>query len=318
MENVTKKIISISVKNLVEYGFQKGDLRTGLFLSSSRAVLGTKIHQKIQNSRNEFYEPEVTVKYLFSVNDFEIMVQGRIDGIFNDDESKPIIEEIKTTVKDLAYLNNNPNILHIAQLKFYSYIIAKQNAISSSLHLIDIILFSLSTKNKVTWILTTNNYMKLIDPIRTRGPRIDFLPQKQKIRKLLTNICKERGIKLSDRDILKIIDNTQPNFREAINCIIVPGKQTNYTEIRNDLIKLYNKELTVKDFERKHSGLSFDSIITIINSMSEKDIDDFPYIVMFAWKTATYSNMLSKKALLYFINNVKDNNFCKDMIKEIV
>jgi DNA polymerase III delta prime subunit len=175
-----------------------------------------------------------------------------------------------------------------------------------------------STKNKVTWILTTNNYMKLIDPIRTRGPRIDFLPQKQKIRKLLTNICKERGIKLSDRDILKIIDNTYPNFREAINCIIVPGKQTNYTEIRNDLIKLYNKELTVKDFERKHSGLSFDSIITIINSMSEKDIDDFPYIVMFAWKTATYSNMLSKKALLYFINNVKDNNFCKDMIKEIV
>jgi len=131
MENVTKKIISISVKNLVEYGFQKGDLRTGLFLSSSRAVLGTKIHQKIQNSRNEFYEPEVTVKYLFSVNDFEIMVQGRIDGIFNDDESKPIIEEIKTTVKDLAYLNNNPNILHIAQLKFYSYIIAKQRGLES-------------------------------------------------------------------------------------------------------------------------------------------------------------------------------------------
>ncbi len=121
-----KKIISISVKNLVEYSLKKGDLRGGIFSSSSRAIIGTKIHQKIQKSRNGFYKPEVTVKHPFLFNNFQILVQGRIDGIFDDDESKPVIEEIKTTAKDLDILEESPDILHLSQLKCYAYIVAKE------------------------------------------------------------------------------------------------------------------------------------------------------------------------------------------------
>lgn len=122
--NNKKRVISISIRDLIEFSMSKGDLKVG-FIGRSRARQGTKIHQEIQKSRPENYQSEVSLKQELEFAEVTILLQGRIDGIFQGE--KPVIEEIKSTAKDLRILEENPNEMHLAQLKIYAYIYCLQN-----------------------------------------------------------------------------------------------------------------------------------------------------------------------------------------------
>jgi len=125
--------IKISVRNLVEFVLRAGDLDMR-FMGSSRAVEGTKAHQKIQKENSEKYSvllceeylSEVSLKHKITYNDIDIVIDGRADGILIKD-GKVTIDEIKTVTKDIEFIKEDYNSLHWAQAKCYAYIYGVQN-----------------------------------------------------------------------------------------------------------------------------------------------------------------------------------------------
>lgn len=120
-----KKEIKISIRKLVEFVMRNGsiDNRTS---GSIKPVEGIRAHQMIQKSYEENYRAEVSLKYELKYNDITIVVEGRADGILIEGE-KTVIDEIKTTLKDVLKYNENINHLHLAQAKCYGYIYCMQN-----------------------------------------------------------------------------------------------------------------------------------------------------------------------------------------------
>jgi DNA excision repair protein ERCC-2 len=117
-----KKTLKIAVRDLVAHVLRSGDLSFE-FLSSARPVDAIRIHQKIQRSRPENYTAEVAVSHQIETDLFKLTIGGRIDGIYH--ESKGVlIEEIKTTTRNLNYFKNHENLIHWGQVKTYSYIYA--------------------------------------------------------------------------------------------------------------------------------------------------------------------------------------------------
>ena len=127
--------IKISVRNLVEFVLRAGDLDMR-FRGSSRAVEGTKAHQKIQkDNRDKYsiifgkeYTSEVSLKYSVPYNGATIVIDGRADGILIEN-NEVTIDEIKTVTRDLELIQEDYNGLHWAQAKCYAYIYSVQNNI---------------------------------------------------------------------------------------------------------------------------------------------------------------------------------------------
>jgi len=124
----SKKVISISVQNLLDYSNQSGDLTTGIY-SSSRAVEGTRGHAAVRNAlKNELgseavYEAEVPISFTLEGKNTALEVTGRIDGVLKD-ASGITIHEIKTTTSPLDQIEHDYNSLHWAQAKCYAYMFA--------------------------------------------------------------------------------------------------------------------------------------------------------------------------------------------------
>ncbi len=122
-----KREVSISVRNLVEYVMRSGDI-DNQFRTMSRALEGTYAHQKIQKAYDKKDLSEVSLKYELAYKDFLFKIEGRADGIlFKDDEV--IIDEIKSTTRDLGSIDENLNVRHWAQAILYGYIYASQKAL---------------------------------------------------------------------------------------------------------------------------------------------------------------------------------------------
>ncbi|TCO72299.1 ATP-dependent DNA helicase [Marinisporobacter balticus] len=117
--------IKISVRNLVEFILRSGDLDTS-FRSMTRAVEGTRAHQKVQKNQAENYEAEVTLKHKLEHEGYTFLIEGRADGIIKESDGI-CIDEIKSTTKPLEIIHENYNELHWAQAKCYAYIYALQN-----------------------------------------------------------------------------------------------------------------------------------------------------------------------------------------------
>jgi DNA excision repair protein ERCC-2 len=130
---VKNRDIKISVRNLVEFVLRAGDLDMR-FMGSSRAVEGTKAHQKIQKENKERYSiifgeeylSEVSLKHSVEHNGSTIIIEGRADGIIIKN-NEVTIDEIKTVTKDIEFLEEDHNSLHWAQAKCYAYIYGLQN-----------------------------------------------------------------------------------------------------------------------------------------------------------------------------------------------
>jgi len=140
--------ISVSVGQLVEFVYQKGNLAVS-FQSYTRRMNGIIGHQIVQKSRDKNYQAEVTIKYQHIIPPLEIEINGRIDGILTEDD-KITLEEIKTLssitkndpefeiiffqclveYQDALPLMEGKNPMHWAQALIYAYIWCKQNNLS--------------------------------------------------------------------------------------------------------------------------------------------------------------------------------------------
>ncbi|MGE5629318.1 MAG: ATP-dependent DNA helicase [Solirubrobacterales bacterium] len=151
------KEICISVRNLVEFVLRSGDINSQ-FIGNSRALEGTKAHQKIQKeNKDNGYTKEVVLKYSVEYMSFKFLIEGRADGVISNDNGN-IIDEIKTTVSKIENIEENHNHTHWAQAKCYAFIYCEQN----NLEFIDVQLtyFQIET-NEIKKFIKKFNYMEL-------------------------------------------------------------------------------------------------------------------------------------------------------------
>ncbi len=121
-----RELIKISVRELVEFILRSGDIdnRESGKKDAESMLAGARIHRKIQKSMGSDYHAEVTLKHLIPMEQFDLQVEGRADGIIDGD---PVtVDEIKGIYKSLEYLKA-PIPVHLAQAKCYAYIYGVQN-----------------------------------------------------------------------------------------------------------------------------------------------------------------------------------------------
>jgi len=119
----------VSVRSLVEFVLQEGDLTSGGFQKRDRAEAGTRGHKQVQRSRPEGYQTEVEIAYRVTGADLPLEVRGRIDGLYANG-TVVTIEEIKTTTLALDQISDAHNRLHWAQVQCYAYMLAQQENLS--------------------------------------------------------------------------------------------------------------------------------------------------------------------------------------------
>ena len=121
--------IRISVRNLVEFVYNSGDIdnRTGSSQDVARMQEGARIHRAIQKKSGADYAAEVPFKINIPVHDsYIIALEGRADGVISSgDEENPdvCIDEIKTVTGDVGRVKE-PVYVHKAQAMCYAYICA--------------------------------------------------------------------------------------------------------------------------------------------------------------------------------------------------
>lgn len=128
MLRIKNKLLKISVRNLVEFLCQSGDIdnRFGKVSDKNAMEAGSRAHRKIQKSMGPEYQSEVPLKLCIETEKYNISVEGRADGIFQSDEIT-YIDEIKGTYKDLHYLNEAAEV-HKAQAMCYAYFYSRMNS----------------------------------------------------------------------------------------------------------------------------------------------------------------------------------------------
>ncbi len=144
--------ITTSVRGLVEFILRSGDIDNSKAVSPENAMQeGGRIHRMIQRRMGAEYHPEVSLRYAYATPAYDIIIEGRADGIIfqpigDSDQMLEItdhtipealrdnftvtIDEIKGTYKDLEKMKE-PQPLHLAQAKCYAFIYANQNNLRS-------------------------------------------------------------------------------------------------------------------------------------------------------------------------------------------
>lgn len=122
--------IKISVRNLVEFILRSGDIdnRRGRAAQKEAMQEGSKIHRKIQRRMGASYQPEVSLKIELKRQKYLLMIEGRADGIIEEEE-QVTVDEIKGIFQDVNLLEG-PVGVHLAQAKCYAYIVALQRQLS--------------------------------------------------------------------------------------------------------------------------------------------------------------------------------------------
>ena len=123
-----KEQIKVSVRELVEFILRSGDIDNRRHASSDTAMQeGSRIHRMIQKRMGSDYQAEVTLRYTYPTEHYDLVVEGRADGIIDTPKEK-VIDEIKGTYRELFRMKVS-NSVHLAQAKCYAYIYALQKEI---------------------------------------------------------------------------------------------------------------------------------------------------------------------------------------------
>lgn len=136
MLSYQNNIVKTSVRKLVEFFLRSGDIETGSSLVSDPEAMqeGSRLHRKIQRSKKAGYRSEVPLKVSWRRDDYELVLEGRADGIdsaeYEDGDARdenesavrrvPLIDEIKCVYKDVRQIEE-AEPLHLAQAKCYAY-----------------------------------------------------------------------------------------------------------------------------------------------------------------------------------------------------
>lgn len=120
-----EKYLTLSVHQLVDFLLRTGDIDNRVFNRSSMTE-GSRLHSVYQSKQSSNYLAEFPLKMSFNVDEVNIVLEGRADGIIKRSETEYVIDEIKTTVEDLKIFHDDNLEWHLGQAKCYAYMFAKQ------------------------------------------------------------------------------------------------------------------------------------------------------------------------------------------------
>lgn len=115
----------ISVRHLVEFILRRGSIDNRK-KSNHTALEGAKIHRKLQKEAGEEYQKEVFLQTSVQLDPYELVVEGRADGIFKKDGVYHI-DEIKTSEPRFEDLEPEQVELFFHQARVYAYIYSQEN-----------------------------------------------------------------------------------------------------------------------------------------------------------------------------------------------
>ena len=124
-----KKVLELSVHELVDFLLRNGDIDNRIYNSSTMQE-GTLIHALYQSRQSANYLSEYFLSETFNVDDFEITLEGRADGII-DLGNSAVIDEIKSTVVPLDEYYESQKEWHLGQAKCYALMYAHQKGYDS-------------------------------------------------------------------------------------------------------------------------------------------------------------------------------------------
>ncbi|MGV2938792.1 ATP-dependent DNA helicase [Mesobacillus sp. LC4] len=114
-----QKVVKIPVRTLAEYVYKSGSIVSG-FSSTSSFAEGSRIHREVQKTYNEQDQCEVYLKTEIECENLHFMIEGRCDGLLEND-GHMTIDEIKSTSLSLDVINEESNLAHWAQAECYAY-----------------------------------------------------------------------------------------------------------------------------------------------------------------------------------------------------
>lgn len=141
--------IRVSVRQLVEFILREGSIDNRKLGGADTAMQdGSRIHRMIQKRMGSEYHAEVGLMYTWNTPDYDIIIEGRADGIIDynwgehiravpikketlpalvpAEEDKVIVDEIKGTYRELKRIQK-PAGVHLAQAKCYAFMYAWEN-----------------------------------------------------------------------------------------------------------------------------------------------------------------------------------------------
>ncbi|MDD4077029.1 MAG: ATP-dependent DNA helicase [Bacilli bacterium] len=121
-------VIKLNVKEIVEMIYGSGDLLKESTLIK-RAEIGSLIHREHQAKYQTDDQSEVFIENKDNIDGYDFIICGRIDGVIKCNE-RVVIEEIKSTVKDLSLLDEKSVPAHLAQAKMYAYFYLRQHQLA--------------------------------------------------------------------------------------------------------------------------------------------------------------------------------------------
>lgn len=127
--------VHVSVRNLVEFILRSGDIDHRKAVAPENAMQeGSRIHRMIQRRMGADYHAEVPLCYVYDTGNYQIVIEGRADGIIDSGEQREeelvTIDEIKGTYREVHKMKE-ADAVHVAQACCYAYFYGRQNALSS-------------------------------------------------------------------------------------------------------------------------------------------------------------------------------------------
>lgn len=120
--------IRISVRGLVEFILRSGDIDNRRMGAMENAMQeGSRIHRMIQKRMGDEYQAEYFLRYKHETKNYTLIVEGRADGIMRDATGAVMVDEIKSTYKEVERMKQAVPV-HLAQAKVYAAIYGMQNA----------------------------------------------------------------------------------------------------------------------------------------------------------------------------------------------
>lgn len=130
MAKIEKNVIRISVRNLVEFILRSGDLDTRRSAGRDKEAMlaGGRLHRKIQRQMGAGYRAEVSLMCRIPMEELILQVEGRADGVIEEEDGSVTIDEIKGVYFDVTRLEE-PYEVHKAQAMCYAHIVAQERGL---------------------------------------------------------------------------------------------------------------------------------------------------------------------------------------------